>query len=374
MEDKKTKILYIITGMKTGGAEILVRDINRNINTELLEVTILSLTSLGEVGREVFEDRENIKFLDIKSKLNPFIFLKLFLFIKKNNPDIIHTHLFHAHILGRIIGRMFDTQITVSTFHSDNLGGFLREKFLKYTDLFTEINIAVSKAVAERLIKKNISTENKLRIIHNGIDLDNFLFRDYEKREKIRQKLSINQKDRLFISVGRLNKVKGHSYLIESFKKVNDQLSEDDKLIIIGDGKEKDNLLHKIKELKLSDSVFLLGRKNNVSDYLNAADLFISPSIHEGFGISIAEAMASGVPVIATDVGGVSELIEDEKTGFLLKSGSAEDLTRKIKHLLDLPTDDLKKITDAARDDIEKKFSIGIMVKKYEYLYKTLLE
>jgi N-acetyl-alpha-D-glucosaminyl L-malate synthase BshA len=257
----------------------------------------------------------------------------------------------------------------LSTFHSDNFGGYIREKLLTYTDIFTQVNTAVSRAVAEKLVDKGISPKDKIKVIYNGVDLDNFTFRNHEKRRKVREELGIKKGEKLIISVGRLNKIKGHSYLIESFKRLKKKQGNT-KLIILGEGEERSNLQEKVQSLGLAGDVLLLGKRDNVSDYLHAADLFISSSVHEGFGLSIAEAMACGTSVIATDVGGVSELIKDEETGFLAEPENVDSLTNKMENLLDLSNDNLKRIMVAARKSVEERFSTEEMVQRYEDLYK----
>jgi len=236
--NKKIKILYLITGLEMGGAEMILDSINKKIDKNIYKVKILSLTSIGHIGKKIQKQGGDVSAINIRFKYNPLIFIKLIVFIKKYKPDILHAHLFHANFLGRITGKLCGVAVIISTFHSEKEEGFIRKKLLQYTDKFTNINIAVSKKVSEEFIKLKIVSRNKIKVIYNGINLDKFYCKDYFLREKIKQKMNIDKRKKILISVGRLHKAKGHFYLINAFKIIKKNNPES-VLIIIGEGDEK---------------------------------------------------------------------------------------------------------------------------------------
>lgn len=370
-KNKKIKILFLITGLNTGGAEIILRDLIKNLNKDKFFPVVVSIVPIGDIGREIKKTGIDVKSLNINFKYNLLIIARLFFLMRKEKPDILHTHLFHANFLGRIVGKICRVPIIISTFHSEQEKGIIREKLLKYTDRFTNINITVSVGVAKEITKLKITSERKINVIYNGVSLDKFRYKDYAFRGKTREEMDISGDKKVLISVGRLHKVKGYINLIKAIELLN-QKDPNITLVIIGDGGERSNLEQQIKKTGLKEKILLLGQKEDVSKYLNAGDIFVLSSKWEGFGIAIVEAMACGILVIATKVGGVPELVEDGKTGFLVEPGNARALAQKIQYVLNLPEEHRKKIGENARKLVEEKFSLQKMVREYEDLYARL--
>ena len=366
------KILYLITGLNTGGAEVFLRDLNKRIDRNIYEIKILSLISVGSIGKQIQKDGGDVLTINTGFKYNPFLFIKLIFFIKKYNPDILHAHLFHANFLGRIAGKLCKVPIIISTFHSNKEEGFFRRKLLKYTDKFTNINIVVSEKAVEEFTELKIVSKDKTRVIYNGLDLNKFYYQNCSLVKKTREEIRVDETKKILISVGRLHKSKGYSYLINAFKIVKKNNPET-VLIIIGEGEERKKIEKQINALKLQDSVFLLGQKDNVQDYLSAANVFILSSLWEGIPIALAEAMACGLPVVVTAVGGIPEVVENGKTGFLVEPKNSEALAEKIEYALNLSGEERKKISRHARKKVEETSSIEETVKKYENLYKELI-
>jgi len=370
---KKIKILYVITGLKTGGAEMLVCDMCRLLNTEDFEVRVVSLTGSGEVGRQMKEEKYNVETLSSGFKYNPFLFFKLRSVIKKYNPDIIHSHLFHADILSRFAVWFIKKPAIISTTHSNIFHGRVREMLLRYTDSLVNRTIAVSGEVARELVRKKITIQKKIQIIYNGVDLKKFNVASPEVSLRQREKLSIEKDKKIFISVGRLHKIKAQSLLVDAAYILKKQYGNFH-IIIVGSGDEYGVLKDRIQRFGLESQVTLAGKKDNVQDFLQASDVFILTSKEEGFGLSVVEAMASGLPVIATKVGGVPEIIEDGETGFLIKSQNINELVDKMSFFMKLSDEKRRSIGVRARRVVEEKFSITKMMHSYTDLYKDILK
>ena len=315
--DKKTKILYLITGLHVGGAEMVLYRLLKKLNREKYEPVVVSIIPIVGIGERIEEEGIKILSLNAKFKCNPLIIWRVISIIKKEKPQILHSFLFHANFLGRVIGKLRNVPIIISSIHNEYFGGILREKLLKWTDRFCNITTIVSKGAAERMIDLKVVSKNKLKVIYNGIDLENFPFRKLEARTKIRKELNIEENKKILISVGRLHEAKGCPYLIKAMKILKEKYPHI-LLIVLGEGPEGKKIEEQIKELKLEKNILLLGQKENISEYLNASDVFVMPSLWEGLPIALLEAMACGLPVVATRVGGVPEVVEDGKSSFLV--------------------------------------------------------
>jgi len=355
--NKKIKILYLITGLNTGGAEVVVRNLSENLNKDYFNIIVISIIPLGEIGKKVRENGIKVLSLNIKCKYNLFILWKLFKLIKKEAPDILHTHLFHADILGRIVGRLAGVPKIITTIHNINIGSNIREFLMRMTKNFSDYNVAVAKIVAQNAIDKKMAEKNKLTVIYNGVKVSNL------------QPTTYNLKPIKIVSVGSLTEQKGYKFLIEAAPLVISCLSSV-KFIILGEGSERMSLEKQIKENNLEDKVVLKGNVCNVPDYLAEANIFVMPSLWEGFSVALLEAAAASKVIIATDVGGNAEIIKNETNGFLIKPGNADALAEKIKYVLDLPEEKRKKIGENARRVVGEKFSIEKMVGEYKRLYK----
>ena len=372
-EAKRIKILYLITGLKTGGAEIVLYNLVKNINKKKIETVVVSIIPIAEIGKKIQNSGIRVLSLNAKFKYNPFIFFKLISILKKEKPQILHSFLFHSILLGRIVGRICKVPIIISSIHSEYIGGFLRNRLLQITDSLDDVVTIVSQKASETMLKSKTASANKLLVIYNGIDLNKFIFQDKKTREEIRKELNLKKDDKVLISIGRLFKAKGYPYLIEAIKILKSKYP-DIKLLIIGEGEEKNKLETQTRELNLEKNKYFLGRKENVSNCLNASDIFILASLWEGFGLAIVEAMACGLPVITTNVGGIPEIIQDKISGLLVDPKDSEILAQKIDYLLNLDADSRERLILKGRKIVEQKFSLEKMITKYEELYYKLLK
>jgi glycosyltransferase involved in cell wall biosynthesis len=147
----------------------------------------------------------------------------------------------------------------------------------------------------------------------------------------------------------------------------------DIKLLILGEGEDECKLKKQITDLNLKNNVFLLGKKENIFDYLNVSNVFVLSSLWEGLPLSLLEAMACGLPVVATNVGGIPEVVKDGLSGFLVEPKNPTILAKKIEYLLNLDIESRKKMGAEGRKIVESKFSLEKMVNNYENLYQDFL-
>jgi L-malate glycosyltransferase len=270
--------------------------------------------------------------LNTKSEISPkifFSFLKLKKEIKKLSIDLVHSNSRTTQVLAERLSS-FSGRPHIFTCH-----GFFKPRLSRRMfPCWGQGVIAISQQVKEHLISDFKLNASKISVINNGIDTMNF--GDFSLRNKLRQELGINDHPLVGI-IARLSDVKGHTYLIQAMKGVlNDFPSA--KLLIIGQGKMKDALIKQVDDLGMRTNVLFIPEVKNTKDMLAAMDIFVMPSLQEGLGLALMEAMAQGLAVIGSSVGGINSLIQDKVTGLLVAPADVRGLTEAIIKLLkDLP-------------------------------------
>lgn len=368
--NKVKKILHLNNTSSMGGAEQVILDLAALIDSEKFK----SYVSAFREGELVFEMRKrNIRFLWLKesTQVYDYKFLKnITRLIKENRIDLIHSHTWGTDFYGYWASKILGVPM-LATVHNRY---YIFEKWtrrLSYKVLINHIQkiVAVSKDI-QNLLKKDLKLlPQKIKLIYNGIDTSRF-----EKKfdqEMLRKELNLSKGDLILGNVGNLREVKDHHTLILSFSKVSPFFPQA-KLLIIGEGELKSNLLKLRAELGLENKVLLLGHRDDIPSLLNLMDIFILSSRLEGCSISILEAMASGKPVIATSVGGNPELVQEGKTGFLVPSAEPEKLAKTTIQLLK-DEKQRKKMGEEGKKRVKEKFSRETMVKNYEELYFQIL-
>lgn len=362
---KKTKILHLISGLEIGGAETMLLQVLPLLND--FEHVVCSLSGPGVLGEKIESlgfkliCLENGKRFSLRSII---LFKKI---IKQEKPNIISTRLIHADIFGRIFGKLFGVKNIVCILESilDNQKYnkfFLIEKFSSF---LVDQYIAVSNAVKNKYVTVAKIKPEKITVIHNGIDLKKFQLK--EKKEAVRKKLGLPVDDVIIGYAAKMRPERNHSALIESIgllKKYYPNI----RLVLAGNGPEKDNLVKLVKELKIDDNVIFLGQRNDIPEILNSLDIFVSPSQYEGMSIAILEAMGAGLPIIASDIEPNRELIENDKDGILIDQNKPKSIAEKIQLLIeDIET--RKNLINSVKNKI-KLFSLEKTVSGLNGTYK----
>jgi len=293
-----------------------------------------------------------------------FSFIKLRKEAKKFNIDLIHSNSRTTQVLGNLLSR------ALAVPHFFTCHGFFKPKFSRLLfPCWGEGVIAISREVREHLILDFKLDEKKISVINNGIDTKNF--GDFSAREKTRKYLGIDDAPLVGI-IARLSDVKGQIYLIRAMQKVIKNFAPA-KLLIIGRGKMKDVLIKEVGNLGIEGNVLFIPEAGRSEDLLAAMDIFVMPSLQEGLGLALMEAMAQGLSVIGSRVGGIKTLIQDEVNGLLVNPADVEGLTAAIIRLLG--DCDLRRNLGAnARKFIMDNFSKEKMVDLTERAYKECLE
>lgn len=364
--NNKIKICYLITGLNIGGAEMMLYRLVERLDKTKYDIVVVSIVPLGKVAEKISRLGIKVISLEMKSKLDVLVVIRFIRLLKKNKPMILHCFLFHANLLGRIVGKLVRVPVIISSIRSINIGGGIREKALKYTDVFSDATTTVSHVAAEHIIRNGIVSEDKLRVIYNGIDVSLIGNKrnDNNRRE--------TNGPFLLITVGRLHESKGYPFLIQSASILKEK-GYKFKWLIAGDGELKPTLEQLVTDYNIEDSITLLGLRDDVPQLLCSSDIFVLSSLWEGLPGVIIEAMAAGLPVVATNVGGTPELVEDGINGFLVPPANPTMMADAIEKLFKMSEEGRRKMGEMGREIVKEKFTVDKMVSNHEQLYMDLL-
>lgn len=360
-------ILFIITGLGVGGAETQLESLTRQFLKSGFKLRIISLVNLHQV---TFNEDIKIDFLDLS--INPatwFISLvRALKIVNSFNPDIIHAHMFHANIFSRIL-KLFNFKIPlINSAHSVNEGGNFRMFLYRATDFLANHCTQVSQMALDHFCSVKAFSKSKSSVLYNGIDPAKFYFEN-EKRKFYRNKLLGNSTNTfLYISIGRLVSVKNHQSLIYAFSLLDKKLQENSKLIIIGQGPLRLELVNLVRTLQLDEFIEFVDHTSNVENYLNAADTFVLPSLFEGFPLSVVESLFCHCPVICSNKGGMVEIF-DKNFNYIF---SPEDSNHLVDLLIKIRSDarHIRQTLAENHNDLVSRFSIEQISNMWIALYK----
>jgi len=363
----KLRVLHVIPNFGSGGAERLVVDLLDNSDKERFEMAAVSLYPESRTNLEKELKRKEIKvfYLNKHIGFDISMFYKLYRLFRAFRPDVIHTHL---SVLRYTLLPMFlcRTPRGVHTIH--NLAQKEVDLFGKFIHKFAFIcgnivPVSISTEIADsfhRQYGKRIFSP----VIINGIPTAKFSLNKNKGMEK--------KGKRIILHIGRFSAQKNHSLLIEAFSLALRRYPEME-LWLVGDGPLRSRIEEIIKAKKIESKVVFWGVRDDVSEILAEADIFILSSDWEGVPLTVLEAMASQKPVIATSVGGLPTIIENEINGFLVPPADIYSLAKTLLRLLDDPTL-CKKIAIEAQKKILDKFDISKTTNEYEKLYASIVQ
>ena len=374
----KIKVGYVISSLGCGGVEKYVVDLANRLDCQKFSVVIFTFRE-GELAASVGKDVKIIN-LGKKRKGNDFLLpFRLGRSLRKENIDVVHSNNWSTFLETVMARRMAAVPLHIHAQHgvemndSEAFSNWKRNKrnrIRQICSFFTDRLVAVSKATSTFMCQEWRVSEHNVQLIYNGVDLDLFNIKS-SQRNFLRNLINIKENDCVIGSVGRLMQVKNYPCLVKSFAKCQKKQPRL-KLLLVGDGPEKENVQVLTKELNVENNVILLGRRSDVQELLTVMDIFVLPSFSEGVSLALLEAMACGLPVIATDVGGNPEVVEHNNCGYLVKSDNPEDMANAINKLISQP-EKTRGFANTARKRVETMFSMKTMVTSYENLYLNLL-
>ncbi len=357
------KILLVITGLAMGGAEQVVVGLADKLALKGHDVRIAYLTGPAIVLPS--HPAVQVVWLGMKRKADIIsAFLCLRKLILNFKPDVVHSHMVHANLLARVVKIFVAIPRLICTAHSTNEGGRLRMLAYRLTDSLADISTNVSQAAVTEFEKKGAVPLGRMISVLNGIDTEKFSL-NIDARQRLRKAMGI-EGEKVMLAVGRLFDAKDYPNLLRAFR---DVLKNDPSvsLWIVGDGPLRANLEALVESLGCKNQVNFLGIRRDISDIMSAADVFVLSSAWEGFGLVVGEAMATRRVVVATDCGGVRELLAD--TGYLVRPSDPVELSRALRKALSMPMDEADTLGLHARQRIVDGFSLKAAVERWLKIY-----
>lgn len=361
------KVLHLISGGETGGSKNHLLSLLKNLKeTEVL----LGVFQEGKLAEEARKMGIPVIVYGQSSRYDFSVIGKIKQTIKGHQISIVHTHGPRANLFTYFVRRRTPFK-WISTIHSDPSQDFIKGGMKG--KVFTAINMMVIKkidhffAVSERfkqmLVGFGLSAE-KITTVYNGISFDEQL-----ECRRSREQFAIKEDDFVICMVARLHPIKGHTVVFDALKKVL-ETKQNVKLLLIGDGPERDNLEKEVKAKGLAKSVRFFGFQQDVHSYLCISDIKLLASYSESFPLVILEAARSYTPVISTDVGGVKDLISDSSLGWVVPIKNAEALAGAITEAINATN--LAELGNNLYEKASRLYSIDQLAKSTEETYKKI--
>ncbi len=389
MKRRKAKILLYTDTKQLGGAENHMLSIFKFYDRMQCELSLAcpADTSLDPWCKKIADMTVTVHRINVSHKHDPRNYIALIKIIQKEKIDLLHIHIWNpaSGRYGLLAAQRLNIPYIITEHDPFELSPFkswIKNKLIKDTKGI----IAISEKNKELLGKLYPSLKSRIVTIHNGIDTTWFAsqllsFSPLEKEKYREQIFEVEERSKkagtemttpIITTIAELHPRKGLIYLL----KACEILTKKDfnyKCIIIGEGEQRKEIESFIKTHQLEKYIILLGRRHEIPHLLAASDVFVLPSLNEAFGLVLLEAMMVGLPIVATNNGGIPEIIEDGKNGILVPPKDAQAIAEAIEKILS-SSKLREKMSEKNQEDVRKKFEVKDMVKKTEEVYRSILQ
>lgn len=379
MERHKPKILLYTDTKQLGGAENHMLSLFKFYDRMKVELQLACPAdpSLDPWCKKIDDMTVRIHRLNIAHKHDPRHYTQLKKIIQEEGIDLIHVHVWNpaSGRYGFLAAQKMHIPYILTEHDPFKLSPF-KDWIKKKLIADAAHIIAISEKNHELLAQLYPLLKSRISTIHNGIDTTWFesqllSFSKSDEQEYRKNIFETDGETPIITCIAELHPRKGIIYALEAMKHFAEK-EEKIKLVIVGSGEEKTIYEKYIKENNLKDYVILLGRRHDIPQILRASDVFILPSLNEAFGLVLLEAMMAKLPIIATNNGGIPEIIKDGENGLLIAPKNTQAIIEAIKKLTTLP-DLVRKMSEKNYQDVKKKFDVKDMVKKTEEVYDLIL-
>jgi glycosyltransferase involved in cell wall biosynthesis len=364
------RVLLLSTSLGMGGADRQILCLARALLARHYEVRLVSMTPLAEMGRQALDEGLPVLSLEMeRGHADWRAFQRLVTLLREWRPQLLTSFMYHANLLGRLAGRWAGVPLIVSSIRSERNGSASRDWLMRLTNWMDDRCTTNSQEVADSLRERRLLTSGKALVIPNGVDVPE-LSVPPEDRGRIRSELGLAPSEFLWLAVGRLLPQKDYPTLLQAFQPL---AAAPARLLIAGRGDMLEELEQQVRQLGVTAQVSFLGVRNDIPALLAAADGFVLSSAWEGMPNVVMEALAAATPVVATRVGGVSELVQSGTSGLLVPAKDPGALSQAMRQLMSLPMEERERMGRAGRDHVATRYGMGAMAERWMALYGELL-
>jgi glycosyltransferase involved in cell wall biosynthesis len=372
------RILFVIGTLDVGGAETQLVELITRLDRGRFDPVLCCLATTGPLIQRLLSAGVRVHILGFRGFRNGGSWLgmlphvvstlwRFFRIMRSERPSIVHGVLFWAYVLGAFAGRAAGVPVVIASRRS--LGLFKADKphylwLERRANRLTDLFIANSEAVRRDTLQRERIDPARVLVVHNGVDFSRF-----GQRTAPSDSTDLGTRPRVIV-VSNLIHYKGHEFFLRAWARVVERFPEATALLV-GEGVMRSSLDSMARELGIAASVKFLGRRTDVANLLAAADLYVHPSLQEGYSNAVLEAMAMARPVVATSVGGNTEAIADGETGLLVPPGDPSALTIAMLRLLEDPPY-ARELGRRAAVVVRERLDIGSVVHAYEDIYSRL--
>lgn len=367
-----TRVDWLITELNvSGGAENFVARVVPLLRDAGWDVHIITLQKGGKLIDELRAQKVPVTELGVKNKADLGLLPRLIHYWRIDPPDLIHTHLYHAGLLGRLAGYFLGIKRVVVHQHGVELGrSSLRSLLDRATAGYTSQYVASCQAVAKILTQREGIPASKIKVIYNGLEASAFCLPDNNSLPPPGWPVADSQAQ-ILGCVGRLSPEKGQSTFIAAMNQPALKMLNVH-AVLIGGGPGRMELENLVHSLNLNGRVHFMGEQPSIDAWLPHFNVFVLPSQWEGVSLALLEAMAAGLPIVATAVGGTPEVMIDGQTGSLVPANNPQALALSCARLLSDPILSVQ-MGVAGQQRVKSRFTIDQTVREIGQLYQTLL-
>jgi glycosyltransferase involved in cell wall biosynthesis len=385
--DQRVKVLRIIGRLNVGGPAIHVVNLTAGLDRKRYSSLLVAGSENEAEGSMLdFASSRGVRPTVIPEMVTAFslaprdvkALLKLYTLMRQKRPDIVHTHTAKAGFLGRAAARLAGVPIVVHTFHGHVLHGYygtmknqLLRRIEKYLALVSDRLVTVSEQVRQDLVGYGIAKAEKISVVPLGFDLDPFA-NSHAIKGEFRCEMGLSEEHKLIGIVGRLFPIKNHELFLKSAALISAR-EPAARFVVVGDGVLRPAIENRAQELGIAERVIFTGWRRDLPRIFADLNILVVSSDNEGTPVSAIEAMASGCPVVATCVGGLPDLIQDQRTGYLVPPRDAVALSASVLHLLN----NQEVACDLAQNAmvaVRQRFTVQRLLYDIDHLYSELLE
>ncbi len=365
------KVMLLAVGLGVGGTETHVLELASRIDRNKFDVMVCLLKTEGCLAKELRQRGVRVVSLDGQGKLDFRVLFRLWRLLRKERPDVVQAFLFWANVAARLVRQTSKKVFVVSSYHDQVIQeGWINRLVDRVTMRWANRLVCCSHAV-RRSVKSRIGgREAQFVVIPFGVEAGRF--RGVEAL--LRNELGLHERLPIIGTVCRLvEPKKGLRFLLEAVVQLEKEVDGHScQVLIVGDGPAEEHLRVMAQQLGIASRVIFAGVRRDIPQLLPLLDAFVLPSLYEGFGIALLEAMAAGRPVVATTVGGIPEFVTHGETGILVEPGDATALARAIQTILANPEEACRMGLRGQRH-VQENFEIATVVRRHEEVYEACL-